>query len=95
MTELKNNQVEISLRYTGSEPDRAFHLARIALTFKGFQFEDLGKPVNYQEQDGEYTTTFIGTNGFLAEEQAKPKKEGVVSTMNNAPLGQSPEGVNA
>lgn len=93
MAELKNNQVEISLRYTGSDPEKAFSLARIALTFKGFQFEDIRKPVEYQENNGEYTATITGTNAFLPEEPPKKEQDQPVSIMNNAPLAVSPEGI--
>ncbi len=93
MAELQNNQVEITLRYTGSEPDRAFDLARKALTYKGFQFDDLRKPVEYQETSEGLVATLIGTNSFLPEQPESTEEEKPVSIMNNAPLSISPEGV--
>lgn len=68
MTELQNNQVEITLRYTGSDVEQAFKLARIALTYKGFRFDSIDKPVEYQESGNGYVATLIGTNQFLPEE---------------------------
>lgn len=94
MTELQNNQVEITLRYTGSEPEKAFDLARRSLTYKGFQFENFSKPIEYQQTENGVVATLIGTNQFLPEQPEKPKEERPVSSMNNAPLAISPEGVN-
>lgn len=98
MTELKNNEVEVTLRYTGNDPAQAFKLARVALTFKGFSFpdQDLRQPVQYQTEGSEHTVTLIAVNQFLSDgTESNQGNQQPVSTMNNAPLVLSPERDNA
>lgn len=69
---------EFTIKYTGSDPDKAFKLAKTALGFKGFKFES--SEVNYSENaDGSFSASFQGTNSLMSP----PENQ---SSMNNAGL---------